>query len=305
MEMFRKMKRNVGFIGTGLLGYPMAEKLIEAGFEVNIFNRTVSKATPLREIGGKVLDSPSEVITNSDVIITVLTNFEATKEMLFSKDCNFEDKTVIQMGTLGTEENIFLEKELELRDGVFLEAPVLGSIPQIKSKTLLTLVGSKPELFDRWKFLPEVFGKDVIYFGEVGKASAAKLAYNQLIASLTAAFSMSLGYVISQGVNTEIFMNLLRKSALYSPTFDKKLPKMLARNFDNPNFPLKHLLKDVEIIASDFEKSNIDTKILHSIADLLQEGIEKGLGELDYSAIFNTIVTSVQNNFLGNDLITN
>ncbi len=290
MEKFKKMRKKIAFIGTGLIGFPMAERLLHKGYELNIFNRTKSKALPLKKLGAKIFDSSCDAITNSDIVITVLTTFDANKETLLSSDISYRGKTVIQMGTIGIDENIRLERKINELGGEYIEAPVLGSIPQIKSGNLLTLVGCRKELFDQFKYIFQVFGTDVHYFGNVGKASAAKLAYNQLIATLTAAFSMSLGFVIKNDVNVESFMEILRKSALYSPTFDKKLQKMLNNDFTNPNFPLKHLLKDVQIIEKDFDKCEIDTKILKAIEQILETGMNKGLGDLDYSSLFNAIV---------------
>jgi len=285
------MKRDIAFIGTGLLGYPMAERLLQNGYNLNVFNRTTEKAVPLKKIGAQIANSPYEAIINSKIVITVLTTFEANVETLLSDEINYTGKTVIQMGTIGTDENIELMRRINKLGGDYIEAPVLGSIPQIKSGTLITLVGSAENLYNKWLPLLKVFGETVVHFGEVGKASAAKLAYNQLIATLTAAFSMSLGYVLSCEVDVEKFMTILRESALYSPTFDKKLPKMLSGDFTNPNFPLKHLLKDVEIIQKDFAEKKINTKILEAITEILKKGTQSGDADLDYSAIFNSIIT--------------
>ncbi len=284
------MKEKIAFIGTGLIGYPMAERLLQKGFKLNIFNRTKSKALPLEKMGANIYDSPVNAIKDTVKVITVLTTYEANTSVLFTENISYESKTVIQMGTIGVEENIRLEQKIKSLGGQYLEAPVLGSIPQIKGRELITLVGGEKEVFTRQESLLKTFGQDVHYFGKTGKASAAKLAYNQLIATLTAAFSMSLGFIKANNVDVEKFMEILRKSALYSPTFDKKLPKMLANDFSNPNFPLKHLLKDVRIIESDFDEKRIDTQILQSIEKILKNGIDMGMANLDYSAIYNAIV---------------
>ncbi len=284
------MKEKIAFIGTGLIGYPMAERLLQKGFKLNIFNRTKSKALPLEKMGANIYDSPVNAIKDTVKVITVLTTYEANTSVLFTENISYESKTVIQMGTIGVEENIRLEQKIKSLGGQYLEAPVLGSIPQIKGGELITLVGGEKEVFTRQENLLKTFGQDVHYFGKTGKASAAKLAYNQLIATLTAAFSMSLGFIKANNVDVEKFMEILRKSALYSPTFDKKLPKMLANDFSNPNFPLKHLLKDVTIIESDFDEKGIDTQILQSIEKILKNGIDMGMANLDYSAIYNAIV---------------
>ncbi len=282
-------KSSIAFIGTGLLGYPMAERLLQNGYNLKVYNRTYEKAATLKNLGAEITHSPFDAIVNSELIITVLTTFEANVDVLLSQQTSFKGKTVVQMGTIGTDENIELMKRISELGGNYIEAPVLGSIPQIKSGTLITLVGCSKNLYRKWLPLLKIFGETVVHFGDVGKASAAKLAYNQLIASLTAAFSMSLGYVLSSNVDIDKFMTILRESALYSPTFDKKLPKMLSGDFTNPNFPLKHLLKDVEIIKKDFARKNIDTKILSAITEILRKGIEQGDADLDYSAIFNSI----------------
>ncbi len=279
----------LGFIGTGLLGYPMAESLLEAGYHLNIYNRTRSKAEPLAEKGGVIFDSPEEVVENSEAIITMLTTFDANLNVLKPEKNDFTGKTVIQSGTIKVEENIELKKLIEEKNGEYAEAPVLGSIPNVKNKTLITLFGGTKEQFEKFKPVFEVFGKNVEYFGEVGKASAAKLAFNQLIATLTAAFSMSLGFVIESGVNVEKFMEVLRKSSLYAPSFDKKLPRMLKRDFSNPNFPVKNLLKDVNLIYEDFAEKHIDTEILDALKYILRDALRIGEADSDYSAIYNAI----------------
>ncbi len=280
---------NIGFIGTGLLGFPMAETLLKAGYSLSVYNRTKEKAEPLVEFGARVCDTPNEVISDAEVIITMLTTYDANLDTLRPETTDFTGKTVIQMGTIKVEESVDLKNKIEAQGGEYLEAPVLGSIPNVKNKTVFTFVGGKKESYEKWKFLFENFGPKVIYFGETGKAAAVKLAFNQLIATLTAAFSMSLGFILENEIDVDLFMETLRESALYAPTFDKKLPRMLKRNFENPNFPVKHLLKDVHLIYEDFAKKYIDTEILDALKYILRETLRLGDADSDYSAIYNAI----------------
>ncbi len=279
----------IGFIGTGLLGFPMAEKLSEKGFSLNVFNRTREKAEPLAKKGACVCKTAKEVIEKSDVVITMLTTFDANLDVLTPESTDFGGKTVIQMGTIRTEESLELKRKIEAAGGEYLEAPVLGSIPNVKNSTVITFVGGTKEQFEKWKFIFETFGPKVEYFGETGKAAAVKLAFNQLIATLTAAFSMSLGFVLENEIDVEHFMEVLRESALYAPTFDKKLNRMLERNFENPNFPVKHLLKDVHLIYDDFAQKYIDVEILDALKYILRETLRLGDADSDYSAIYNAI----------------
>jgi 3-hydroxyisobutyrate dehydrogenase len=154
---------------------------------------------------------------------------------------------------------------------------------------LFVLVGGTEYQYNKWKSIFKVFSNKITYIGEIGKASAMKLALNQLIASETVTFSMSLGYLRKKNLNINTFMDILRESSLYAPTFDKKLNRMLERNFDNPNFPIKHLLKDIDLILAEFGESEIDTSSLKGVRKVLIKSIQNGLSEKDYSALYNTI----------------
>lgn len=287
----------IAFLGTGLMGFPMAKRLCAAGYELNVYNRSKNKAEELVNFNANVCDTPAEAIINSDTVIIMLSDYYAVCSTLFNLQNNsvsgskniLKGKTVIQMSTISPDENILLKDRIEKLGAEFFEAPVLGSLPQIEAGKLVVLVGSEKDQFEKYKDLFNNFGDDIIHFGEVGKASSAKLALNQMIISLTSAFSMSLGYVMNMGVDVEKFMSVLRKSALYAPTFDKKLDNMLNRDFKNPNFPVKHLLKDAKLMNNQFAKNGINNLILESVIKILKTTIDEGYSEYDYSALYNSI----------------
>jgi 3-hydroxyisobutyrate dehydrogenase len=121
--------------------------------------------------------------------------------------------------------------------------------------------------------------------GEVGSAMAAKLALNQLIASLTHSFSLSLHLVQRSGVAVPAFMELLRHSALYAPTFDKKLERELQRHYGDPNFPTAHLRKDLALFQGAAQRAGLDASGLGGLLTLLQGATAAGLDGLDYCAL--------------------
>ncbi len=280
----------VGLIGTGLMGKPIAQKLLESKYELNVFNRTKSKTDSLIKLGAKSFTGIREFVAETDIIILMLSNYDAIVEVLFASNIrNFENKTIIQMSTIAPTESIDLHKRITKLRGEYFEAPVLGSIPQIINSELIVLIGSSEKQFTKCENIFKSFSNKIIYLGEVGKASAMKLALNQLIISETVAFSMSLGFVIENNIDVNIFMEILRSSALYAATFDKKLPNYLNRNFDNPNFPVKHLLKDLDLILNSFAEKNINTDSLKSIRKILIDSIQKGNADKDYSALYNSV----------------
>jgi len=281
----------VGFLGTGLMGTPMVERLLNQKISVIAYNRTLEKLAPLQQLGAKTVSCPEQVIQEADCLILMLTNAVAIQEVLGlnSEQSNFNNRTIIQMGTIAPSESKQLRDKIVAKGGEYLEAPVLGSIPEAKNGTLLVMVGATEKQFHQWSNLLAHFGQEPMLIGEVGTAAALKLALNQLIAALTSAFALSLAFLSQQGVDLEKFMTILRQSALYAPTFDKKLTRMLEKNYANPNFPTKHLLKDVNLFLEESEKLDLTTFPLTGVQSLLEKALAMGLAEEDYSALYEAL----------------
>lgn len=281
----------VGFLGTGLMGQPMVKRLLEAKISVVAYNRTQSKLAPLRDAGAKITDSPQEAIRESECVILMLTNATAIYDTLLSEASRQELKgrTVVQMGTISPSDSKAIASEVVAAGGEYIEAPVLGSIPEAEAGKLMVMVGASGEQFQKWLPLLKNFGSEPLHIGEIGAAAAVKLALNQLIASLTSTFALSLGFVQNQGVEVEKFMQILRQSALYAPTFDKKLQRMLDRNYENPNFPTKHLLKDTNLFLTEAKSDGLNVSSLEGIRQILEIAQNMGLADDDYSALFSAI----------------
>lgn len=281
----------IGIIGTGLMGSALAKKLSESQHEIVVYNRTREKALALQGPGITVARTVNEVIQATDCSILMLADAAAIREMMFpaSLPPNLCNKNIIQMGTISPIESIEVQRQVLEAGGSYLEAPVLGSIAEVKAGNLLVMVGGNEQQFERWRWLLACISREPILVGSVGQAAALKLALNQLIASLTSAFALSLSYVQRSGVDVAVFMGILRQSALYAPTFDKKLPRMLSRNFSDPNFPTKHLLKDVDLILNELERTHLEPAGLQGIRSVIQKALQMGLENSDYSAIVNAI----------------
>ena len=161
------------------------------------------------------------------------------------------------------------------------------------------MVGSTPEQFEQWSPILRQLGMPR-YVGEVGSAAALKLALNQLIAALTTAFSLSLGFVQRQNVPIDTFMQVLRQSALYAPTFDKKLQRMIDRDFANPNFPTRHLLKDANLFLQEARNLGLQVDSLAGIQHIIEIACTEGLADADYSALFAAVNPEAGNPEAGN-----
>ena len=255
------------------MGQPMAGRLLAQGYSLLTYNRTSEKAQTLKSAGAEIVETPVEAIRQADCMVLMLADAVAIQDVIFSQEVRSElsTRTVIQMGTIGPSESQKFQREVNATGGDYLEAPVLGSIPQAEVGRLIVMVGASPEQFEQWSPLFRCFGPDPLLIGPVGKAAALKLALNQLIASLTAGFALSLGIVQHEGLSVDQFMDILRGSALYAPTFEKKLPQMVSGNYENPNFPTRHLLKDVDLILNTVKGMGLDASGLMGIRAVLEK----------------------------------
>lgn len=281
----------VAVLGTGLMGAPMALRLAEAGHEVFAYNRTRSRAEPLSESGVVVTESAAEALSEAECAITMLADGPATAALLLNPESReaLPGTTVIQMGTIGPWESEELADQVRASGGEYFEAPVLGSIAQVEAGELLVMIGATSEEYEEWQDLLAVFGPAPRLVGGVGQAAALKLALNHMIAALTAAFSLSLGIVRREDISIEAFMDILRDSAIYAPTFDKKLPRMLERDFSDPNFPVHLLQKDIDLVQTEAERLQLGTAALEGLRQVIAEALEGGWVDVDYSAIYNAL----------------
>jgi len=280
----------LALLGTGILGNAIAERILTQGHSLTVYNRTLSKTKNLAEKGAIVVETASEGISQAEGVLVVLSDASAVEEVILSGGENFlEGKTIFQMSTISSMESINLQKKVYQLGGEYLECPVLGSRKEALAGELLVMVGATQEKFDKWQSTLRILSKEPKRIGKVGKAAALKLALNHLIAVHAVGFSLSLGMVQKNEIDVEIFMEILRKSALYAPMYDKKLDNWIKQSYSNPNFPAKHLLKDVELVLREAKEKDMTTEVIAAIQSIYKKAIEKGFAEKDYSAVFEVI----------------
>jgi 3-hydroxyisobutyrate dehydrogenase len=282
------------------MGAPMARRLSEKGHSLSVFNRTESKAEALKPLGIEVAKNPKDAIVSAEAVVTMLSDGKATDDVLLDPAVKsvLKGRMVLQMGTISPGESRGLQSAIHAVGGTYLEAPVLGSIPQIEAGDLIVMVGGEDGLLREWQAVLDVFG-EVHHIGAVGQAAAMKLALNHLIAALTSAFSLSLSMIQKSKIEVDAFMTILRKSALYAPTYDKKLQRMIDDDFCEPNFPAKWMLKDVTLVLQEAGELGLGVEGLEGIQTLFQRTVREGWGELDYSTVYRSVLHGLQ--FRGGD----
>ena len=276
----------IALLGTGLLGSAIATRLLNSGHRLTVWNRNPERCEPLKELGAQQAATAAEAAEGSDWLITVLSDGPSTTSVLIDQvGAALKERRVIQVGTIGPQESQALALAVAEQGGSYLEAPVLGSRPEALEGTLQLMAGGSTELVAAAMPLLQLLSTNPVHLGGVGTAMSAKLALNQLIASLTHAFSLSLHLVQQADVALEPFMALLRNSALYAPTFDKKLQRELSGDYANPNFPTAHLRKDLNLFIAAAQAAGLNSEGLSGLASLLERSTAAGLDPLDYCAL--------------------
>ena len=286
----------ITLVGSGLLGTAIGERLLARGYRLHVWNRRQERAQALVAAGAQLASSPAEAVAAGELVITVLSDGPITAEVLLNQaGTALPGRLVLQVATIAPAESRDLAIALQQRSARYLETPVLGSRPEALAGCLQVMVGGDLADLERARPVLMALGGEPRHLGPVGAALHTKLALNQLIASLTHSFSLALHVVQQAGVEVETFMAILRESALYAPTFDKKLAKELADDYSNPNFPTAHLRKDLQLFLTAAAALQLETQGLRSLAELLERATAAGLDELDYSSLHRlTGTTSTQ-----------
>ncbi|BEV35351.1 NAD(P)-dependent oxidoreductase [Synechococcus sp. M16CYN] len=275
---------SVAILGTGSLGKAIAQRYLNEGVTVQTWNRTRERLRLLLELGAIELSNLFEVTAKCQVVITVLRDGPVTAKVVRELG-SLQNTTLIPMGTMGVSESKNLAKQVIKQGGSYLEAPVLGSKPQALSGNLLVMAGGDVTIFEQHYQLLNYLCKRPKLVGPVGCGAATKLALNQLIASLTHSFSLSLRLIQQAGVSVETFMEILRPSALYAPTFDKKLERMLHRHYADPNFSTSLLRKDMTLFLQETAVNGLEDLGLKGLVQLLNQAKGTELDAQDYCAL--------------------
>lgn len=276
----------IALLGTGLLGTAIGQRFLQQGEALWVWNRHPERLEPLVALGAKAAKSAAEAVAQAEVVVSVLSDGPVCRSVLIDQaGAALQGRLLINLATIAPDESVALAAAAANQGGRFLEAPVLGSRPEALAGTLQVMAGGEPEVFEEALPVLRLLAAEPRLLGPVGSGLITKLALNQLIASLTHAFSLSLHLVQNAGGDVNAFMELLRGSALYAPTFDKKLSKLLADDFANPNFPTAHLRKDLLLFLASARQQGLNVGGLEGLAELLQQAEATAIDTLDYSAL--------------------
>ena len=279
---------NVGFLGLGTMGTPMAIHLAKAGFPITVWNRTPAKVEPLLRLGAKAGKSPAHVAAEVDVVITMVSRPQDVEAVVLGPDGVIEGlkpgTVLIDMSTVSPATSRKLAGAVTTKRAEFLDAPVVGSKGPATEGTLVMLVGGLPSTLERCRPILAAMGKTIIHAGGVGSGSILKLATNLMLAHLAAGFAEGLLLVERAELDPRRYLEVLEASTFRSPWYQTKGMGMIKRDFA-AHFALKHMHKDLTLMGELAADIKAAIPVTHAVERLFAQAQAAGRSDLDYSAI--------------------
>ena len=282
----------IGIIGLGMLGNAVATHLLDSDFEVTVYNRTKDKTVQIRKKGAKVVNSPREVAENSEMVITVVKDADAVREVSFEKDGiiegNHENLIIADMSTIDPLESKKITEEF-LQKGIDkLDIPVMGGPNVAINGDLVMMVSGNKEKYDACKRIFEKIAKKVFFLGEKGVAHSVKLAMNLQITMLALSLSEGITLLKKAQVDPKIFLEILNSTYFKTGMSEKKAYKMIDEKYD-ATFTLANLKKDISIMTSTAENLSLNLPMIKKAEEVYGNAVKEGLGEIDYTGIIEYI----------------
>lgn len=279
------MATRVAVIGIGSMGRPIAQRLLEAGYPVAVWNRTPSKMKPLIELGAMAAATPKEASRDSDVVITLVSDPSALWSVVEGDEGVAAgltgSATLIQMSTVGPAALNRLATVLP-RDASLLDAPVLGSISEADSGSLLIFVSGPDAIIKRCVSLLAVLGSPM-NVGPVGRGTAAKLIANLTLLGMLGLLGEALLLSDAVGLPREVAFEVLSKTPLAAQA-DRRRTSIETREYPS-RFSLALAHKDADLIVEAASSAGKDLPIMQGARAWFAHALREGRGNHDYSAV--------------------
>jgi 3-hydroxyisobutyrate dehydrogenase-like beta-hydroxyacid dehydrogenase len=272
------MRKNVGVIGLGIIGSRVAAHLREKGFHVFVWNRTLRRVP-------NFVGTPGEIAEMCDCLQIFVSDDAALLEVANQLTSALAPRHIVLAHSTVSPHSMRAAAEIVERRGArFIEAPFTGSKMAAEKGELVYYVGGDDAALREARPILEASSKEIMVIGEIGQATAIKIATNMVTAASVQAAAEALALVQTVGLPVEKLAEAMRGNASYSETLAMKLPKMIEANFE-PHFSLKHMLKDIQIASQLGLSHYIELAVTGATRERLLEQMQRGYGDDDYSAV--------------------
>jgi 3-hydroxyisobutyrate dehydrogenase-like beta-hydroxyacid dehydrogenase len=278
----------VAVVGLGAMGSRIARRLLDAGYTVLVWNRTVAKVEEL--VGAAVAASPADAARRADAVITMVADPAALRAVSEGPEGiaagASASTTVIQMSTVGPAAVARLKEALP-SEASLLDAPVLGSLAEAEAGTLRIFVGGPEALLEQWTPLLSVLGS-LLHVGPLGAGAAAKLVANTTLFGTLGVLGEALALADGLGLSRETAFEILAATPLAAQA-ERRRPSLETGEYP-PRFTLALARKDVDLVMEAAAAAGVDLRLAAAARSWLQDAEEAGQGDDDYSAVLARIL---------------
>lgn len=282
------MPETIGFIGTGIMGRPMAQNLARAGFQTAVYNRTRQKAAPLEAAGARIASTPKAASEGAGAAIFMLTGPDAIDAVLDGDDgvlaADSMPEVIVNMSTVPPAYSRRLARQLADRGVGFVDAPVLGTKKPAEDGALVILAGGEKVHIERLSAVFDALGKKTVFCGPAGMGSAMKMTANSLLAVMMAGFGEALTFGERCGLSRESIMEVVLAGPLSSGLFQMKGEGIRDGEY-GPQFPYRHMVKDLRFVLQTADEVGAVALSAAGAFALYRLGLGLDLGDLDFSAV--------------------
>jgi 3-hydroxyisobutyrate dehydrogenase len=278
----------IGVAGLGLMGSGIAKRLINNGHKVSVYNRTRSKSHHFSN-EATIASSPKELGQACDLVITIVTNFDAVKNVLFGREGVVESENnnliVADVSTISPAQSEHCAQRLRSAGIEMLGVPVMGGPAAAETGNLVPIVSGSKRAFEKVRQVIEELGT-TFYVGETdGSANNIKLALNLNIALIACALSEGMTLVKRAGIDPSIFIKVLNSTYFKTGLSEIKAPKMIKKEF-SPSFHLKNMLKDLELATTTAQLNGLTLPQTALAEQMFRAANNIGFSDHDYTAIY-------------------
>jgi 3-hydroxyisobutyrate dehydrogenase len=277
---------HVGWIGVGRMGSALASRLLDAGYDLAVFNRTRAKAEPLAERGAKIVDSPAG-LADRDVVFLTVAGSQDLLDVISSLLSDPDGKVpgiIVDISTVSTEASAQARAEAGHRGSQFLAAPVSGNPKVVAAGKLTLAVSGPPQAYEAVRPLLERFGSSVTYVGEGEVARLVKICHNVFLGVVIQSLCEITLLAERGGASRATFLEFLNGSVMGSTFTRYKSPALVNLDF-TPTFTMPLLAKDLRLGLDAARELAVPMPLAAATAQVVESAVEAGLREEDFAAL--------------------
>jgi 3-hydroxyisobutyrate dehydrogenase len=276
--------KKIGFIGLGIMGRGMATNLLKKGFPVTVWNRDKSKCEPLIALGAEMAEDLSSLAKSSEVVITMLYGDQSIEDVLLNQviPSSRPGTTFIDMTTVTPAMSRRTVEKAKAQDCYFIDAPVMGSKEAAAAGQLLILASGTTELLDANRSILEAMSGEIIHVGPNGSSAWLKLANNQMVAVVMAAFGESLAFTEKAGIDRKVVIDMLVRTVVRLSQM--KQQKILDRDWTT-QFALDLMFKDVLHTLDAAKELGVPMPVLEAAKEQYKKASIDNNERVDFSVI--------------------